>query len=93
MAKGTSSTGEGNKPRGGAQKPVQPSAELAKIVGDQPLKRTEVVSKVWEYIKKNDLQDPTDRRRINGDDNLAKVFGQKSVTMFEMNKHLNRHLK
>lgn len=93
MAKGSTSTTEAKKPRGGAQKPVQPSPELAKIVGDQPLKRTEVVSKVWEYIKKHDLQNATDRRRIDADDNLAKVFGQKSVTMFEMNKHLNQHLK
>jgi hypothetical protein len=54
--------------------------------------RSEVVSKMWAYIKKNDLQDAKDRRQINADDKLAKIFGKKSVSMFEMNKHLSRHL-
>ena len=60
--------------------------------GDKDLPRSEVVSKVWEYIKKHDLQDAKDRRQINADENLEKVFGQKSASMFEMNKHLSRHL-
>jgi chromatin remodeling complex protein RSC6 len=77
---------------GGAQKTVQPSPELAKVVGDAPLKRTEVVSKVWDYIKRNDLQNPKDKREILADGALEKVFGKKKVTMFEMNKHLNAHL-
>lgn len=76
----------------GAHKTVQPSPELAAVVGKDPLKRTEVVKKVWDYIKSKDLQNPADRREIMADDNLEKVFGQKKVTMFEMNKHLNRHL-
>jgi chromatin remodeling complex protein RSC6 len=77
----------------GAHKTVQPSPELSAVVGDKPLKRTEVVSKVWEYIKKKDLQNPENRREILADENLEKVFGKKSVTMFEMNKYLNNHLK
>nr|WP_249055086.1 SWIB/MDM2 domain-containing protein [Sphingomonas insulae] len=72
--------------------PVTPSPELAEIVGSEDLPRSEVVSKVWEYIKKNDLQDAKDRRQINGDDKLAKIFGKPSVSMFEMNKHLSAHL-
>ncbi len=78
--------------RGGITAPVTPSPELAEIVGDKDLPRSEVVSKVWEYIKKHDLQDAKDRRQINADDNLEAVFGKKSASMFEMNKHLSRHL-
>ena len=78
--------------RGGITAPVTPSADLAEIVGKADLPRSEVVSKVWDYIKKNDLQDAKDRRQINGDDKLQKIFGKKSVSMFEMNKHLSAHL-
>lgn len=78
--------------RGGITAPVTPSPELAEIVGKNDLPRSEVVSKVWEYIKKHDLQDAKDRRQINGDDKLQKIFGKKSVSMFEMNKHLSAHL-
>src|SRR3954452_633617 len=74
-------------------KPLQPSKELAAVVGSEPLPRAEVVSKVWDYIKKNNLQNPTNKREIKADDKLEKVFGKKSVTMFEMNKHLAQHLK
>ena len=79
--------------RGGITAPVTPSAELADIVGKADLPRSEVVSKVWAYIKQHDLQDAKDRRQINGDDKLQKIFGKKSVSMFEMNKHLSAHLK
>jgi chromatin remodeling complex protein RSC6 len=78
--------------RGGITAPVTPSPELAEIVGAKDLPRSEVVKKVWDYIKKNDLQDAKDRRQINGDDKLQKIFGKKSVSMFEMNKHLSKHL-
>ena len=78
--------------RGGITAPVTPSADLAAIVGKDDLPRSEVVSKMWDYIKKNDLQDAKDRRQINADDKLAKIFGKKSVSMFEMNKHLSAHL-
>ena len=78
--------------RGGITAPVTPSPELAEIVGSKDLPRSEVVSKMWAYIKKNDLQDAKDRRQINADDKLAKIFGKKAVSMFEMNKHLSKHL-
>ena len=74
------------------QQPLRPSAELAAVVGPGPLPRTEAVSKMWEYIKANSLQDPENRREILADDTLKKVFGKGRVTMFEMNKHLARHL-
>ena len=74
-------------------KPLQPSQELAAIVGSTPLPRSEVVSRVWEYIKKHKLQNPQNKREIMADEKLEKVFGKKSVTMFEMNKHLAQHLK
>jgi len=78
--------------RGGITAPVTPSAELAEIVGKDDLPRSEVVKKVWDYIKKHDLQDAKDRRQINADDHLAKIFGKKSASMFEMNKYLSAHL-
>jgi chromatin remodeling complex protein RSC6 len=78
--------------RGGITAPVTPSPELAEIVGSKDLPRSEVVSKVWDYIKKNDLQDAKDRRQINADDKLGKIFGKKSASMFEMNKFLAKHL-
>ena len=74
------------------QQPLRPSAELAAVVGPGPLPRGEVVSKIWEYIKSNNLQNPEDRREILADDRLGKVFGKDRVTMFEMNRHLARHL-
>lgn len=74
-------------------KPLQPSPELGAVVGSAPLPRPEVVSKVWEYIKKNNLQNPENKREIKADDKLRKVFGKDKVTMFEMNKHLAAHLK
>lgn len=81
-----------NKPNA-LQQPLQPSPELAAVVGEGPLPRGEVVSKVWEYIKSNDLQNPQNRREILADDKLQKVFGKDKVTMFEMNKYLAQHLK
>ena len=74
------------------QKPLQPSKELAAVVGPEPLPRGEVVSRVWDYIKKNNLQNPENKREILADDKLAPLFGKKKVTMFEMNKHLAQHL-
>ncbi|WP_262268770.1 SWIB/MDM2 domain-containing protein [Microvirga yunnanensis] len=74
-------------------KPLQPSSELAAVVGAAPLPRTEVVRKVWEYIKANNLQNPANKREILADDKLRAVFGGKDmVSMFEMNKHFARHL-
>ena len=82
----------GRKPNA-LQQPLRPSAELAAVVGPDPLPRGEVVSRVWAYIKRNDLQNPQDRREILADEKLEPIFGAKKVTMFEMNKHLARHLK
>ncbi len=87
MAKGT-----GRKAGGGLARPVKPSAELAVIVGANPLPRSEVVSKVWAHIKKNNLQNPNNKREILADPALRKVFGVDKCTMFEMNKHLSKHL-
>ncbi|MGA2638479.1 SWIB/MDM2 domain-containing protein [Methylocella sp.] len=74
-------------------KPLQPSKELAAVVGSHPLPRTEVVSKVWEYIKKHKLQNEANKREIIADEKLKAVFGRDKVTMFEMNKYLAQHLK
>lgn len=74
-------------------KPLQPSKELAAVVGAAPLPRTEVVSKVWEYIKKHKLQNEANKREIIADEKLKAVFGRDKVTMFEMNKYLAQHLK
>ena len=76
----------------GLQRPVTPSKELAEICGSDPLPRSQVVSKVWDHIKKNNLQDPKNKREIVADDKLRAVFDKDRVSMFEMNKHLSRHL-
>jgi chromatin remodeling complex protein RSC6 len=81
------------KPNPALMKPLKPSAELAAVVGSEPLPRPEVVSKVWAHIKKNNLQNPKNKREILADPKLEKVFGKKTVTMFEMNKFLAAHLK
>ena len=74
-------------------KAMQPSEALAKIVGNEPLPRSEMTKKLWEYIKKNNLQDAADKRNINADENLLAVFdGKKQVSMFEMTKLVNKHL-
>jgi|ERR1700691_1032755 chromatin remodeling complex protein RSC6 len=75
-------------------KPVQPDEALAKVVGAKPLPRTDLTKKLWDYIKKNKLQDAKKRTQINADDALKAVFnGKKSVTMFEMTKLVSGHLK
>ena len=75
------------------QKPLSPSTELAEVVGSAPLPRGQVVSKMWDYIRSHNLQNPENRREILADAKLRRVFGKDKVTMFEMNKHLARHLK
>ncbi|MFN8309447.1 MAG: SWIB/MDM2 domain-containing protein [Chitinophagales bacterium] len=80
-------------PNAAFMKAMTPSAALAAVVGSKPLPRTEVTKKVWEYIKKNKLQDAKEKRNINADSALKAVFGGKGqVSMFEMAKHLNKHL-
>jgi chromatin remodeling complex protein RSC6 len=75
-------------------KPVQPDEALSKVVGSNPLPRTELTKKLWVYIRKNGLQDAKKRTQINADENLKAVFdGKKSVSMFEMTKLVSGHLK
>jgi len=82
------------KPNAAFMKPLTPSVMLASIVGGTPLPRTEVTKKIWDYIKKNKLQDAINRRLINADEKLKAVFGGKSkVSMFEMTKLVSNHLK
>jgi len=74
-------------------KPLKVSAELAAVVGAGPMPRMEVVKKIWDYIKKNNLQNPSNKRNILADDKLQKVFGgKKEVSMFEMTKLVSKHL-
>ncbi len=74
-------------------KPMTISPDLAPVVGKGPMPRSEVVKKLWEYIKKNNLQDPKNKRNINADENLKKVFdGKATVNMFEMTKLVSKHL-
>lgn len=91
-AKPAAAKSAGTKPNA-LQQPLKPSTELGAIVGTSPLPRGEVVSKVWDYIKKNNLQNPQNKREIVADDKLKKVFGKDKCSMFEMNKHLAAHLK
>jgi upstream activation factor subunit UAF30 len=73
-------------------KPMRLSAELAEIVGTEPLARTEITKRIWDYIKKHNLQNPANKREIIADERLQRIFGTKSVTMFEMTKLINKHL-
>jgi len=80
------------KPNAAFMKPLQPDNELAAIVGSSPLPRTEVTKKLWNYIKKNNLQDSKNRRNINADEKLRPIFGKDQVNMFEMTKLVSKHL-
>ena len=82
------------KPNAAFMKAMQPSAQLSAVIGSSAMPRTEVTKKIWAYIKKNNLQDNKNRRMINSDDKLKDVFGgKKQVSMFEMTKLVNKHLK
>jgi upstream activation factor subunit UAF30 len=82
------------KPNAAFMKPMNVSSTLAAVIGSNPMPRTEVTSKLWGYIKKNNLQDKANRRMINADDKLKEVFGgKKQVSMFEMTKLVSKHLK
>jgi chromatin remodeling complex protein RSC6 len=86
--------GGGRKPNAAFMAPLTPSPQLAEVVGNKPLPRTEVTKKLWAYIKKNGLQDQKNKRMIKADDALKSVFGGKAtVNMFEMTKLVNKHLK
>jgi chromatin remodeling complex protein RSC6 len=81
------------KPNAAFMRALQPDAALAAVVGTKKLPRTQITKKIWEYIKRRGLQDKVNRRQINADDNLKKVFnGKKSVSMFEMTKLVNKHI-
>jgi len=81
------------KPNSAFMKPLEVSSDLAAVVGPGPMPRSEVVKKLWVYIKKHDLQDPANKRNINADAALEKVFGgKKTVNMFEMTKLVSKHL-
>ncbi len=81
------------KPNPAFMRPVQPDAVLAAVVGDKPMPRTELTKKLWAYIKKNGLQDKVNKRNINADEKLQKVFGgKKVVSMFEMTKLVGKHI-
>ena len=80
------------KPSAAFMKPLKPSAALGAVIGANSLPRTQVIKKIWVYIKKHDLQNPKNRRNILADTKLKAVFGKKEVTMFELVGILNKHL-
>ena len=86
-------TARKTKPNTGFMKAMRPSEQLAKVVGSEPLPRTEVTKKVWAHIKRHKLQNPENRREIIADEKLQPVFGKKKLSMFEMTKAINKHLK
>jgi upstream activation factor subunit UAF30 len=91
--KATKKAARKRTPSAAFMKPMQPSSQLAAVVGSGAMPRTEVTKKLWAYIKRNGLQDSRNRRAINADDRLRPVFGGKSqVSMFDMTKLVNRHL-
>ena len=79
-------------PNAAFMKAMTPSAQLGAVVGAAPMPRTEVTKKLWAYIKKNNLQDPKQRRMINADDKLRPIFKKDQVSMFDMTKLVNKHL-
>jgi upstream activation factor subunit UAF30 len=84
----------GRKPNAAFMKPLEPDEALGKVVGNKPIPGTEITKKLWEYIKKNGLQDSKKRTQINADEKLQAVFnGKKTVTMFEMTKLWRSHIK
>jgi chromatin remodeling complex protein RSC6 len=92
-AKKTTAAKTTRQPSAAFMKPLTPSAQLAAVVGAAPLPRTEVVKKLWDYIKQHNLQDAKNKRMINADAKLKPVFGKDQVSMFEMTKLVGQHLK
>jgi upstream activation factor subunit UAF30 len=88
-----SSSGKKRTPNAAFLKPRQPSGDLANVVGSSPMPRTEVTKKLWQYIKRKGLQDSKNRRMINADENLRPIFGRGQVSMFEMTRLVNKHLR
>ena len=85
-------SGKKRTPNAAFMKPMQPSSQLSTIVGSSPLPRTEITKKLWQYIKRKNLQDPKARRMINADENLRPIFKKDQVSMFDMTKLVNKHL-
>ncbi len=83
----------GRKPNVAFMKPLTPSATLAAVIGNEAVPRTEVTKRIWDYIKKHNLQDPANRRNINADAKLRPLFGKDQVSMFELTKLVSQHLK
>ncbi|AEW02145.1 hypothetical protein A4D02_09010 [Niastella koreensis] len=81
------------KPNAAFMAPLNPSPVLAEVIGNKPLPRTEIVKKIWEYIKKNKLQDNKNKRMINADSKLKPLFGKDQISMFELAKVVNKHVK
>src|SRR6476661_8601886 len=87
-------SGAKRTPNAAFMKPMQPDTALSAVVGNSPMPRTEITKKLWAYIKRKGLQDAKNRRQINADDNLKAVFnGKSNVSMFEMTKLVNKHIK
>ena len=92
-AKKTKAPAKKRTPNAAFMKPLQPDQSLAAVVGSAPLPRTEIVSKLWAYIKKNKLQDQANKRMVNADDKLRALFGKAQVSMFEMAGLIGKHVK
>lgn len=91
-AKTAAVTKTARKPNAAFMKPMTPSPALGAVIGTTPVPRTEITKKIWEYIKKHNLQDPAEKRMIVADEKLKVVFGKPKVSMFEMTKIVNGHL-
>lgn len=93
-AKKASGEKSARKPNAGLMAPLTVSPELAEVVGSEPVPRTQIIKKIWDYIKQNDLQDKENRRMINADEKLKTVFdGKDQISMFELAKIVNNHVK
>ena len=89
---GKKRSGAKRTPNAAFMKPMQPSEQLAAVVGGSAMPRTEITKKLWQYIKRKGLQDPKERRMINADENLRPIFKKDQVSMFDMTKLVNKHL-
>jgi len=81
------------KPNAAFMAPLTPSSQLAEVIGNKGMPRTEIVKKIWDYIRKNNLQDKNNRRMINADSKLRPIFGKDQISMFELAKVVNKHVK
>ena len=91
--KKTAAKKSGRKPNAAFMAPLQPDDTLAAVVGNKPLPRTEIVKKVWDHIKKNNLQDKNNKRMINADEKTRTLFGKDQISMFDLAKIVNNHIK